>query len=136
MLARIIHVSIARRWDEVYEFAADPRNIALWASGLAAGLRPDGEDWIGDGGPIGRIRIRFASRNPFGVLDHSVTLEDGSVFANPLRVVANGDGAEIMFTLLRRPGESDAAFETDAAHILADLNTLKALLETNGDRND
>ena len=83
----------------------------------------------GDGGPIGLVRVRFSPDNPFGILDHTVTMENGLVVENPLRVVANGDGAEIMFTLLQRPDLNDAAFEADAAHVLKDLGTLKNLLE-------
>lgn len=48
---------------------------------------------------------------------------------NALRVVPNGDGAEVMFTLLRQPGMDDTAFESDAAHIARDLETLKQLME-------
>lgn len=127
--ARIIHRTIERDWRAVYAFAARPENMPLWASGLAAGLTRDGEDWIADGGPIGNVRVRFAPKNDFGVIDHRVTLPDGRVVDNALRVVPNGDGAEVMFTLLRQPDMDDAAFESDAAHIARDLETLKRLME-------
>jgi len=127
--ARIIHRTIQRDWREVYAFAARPENMPLWASGLAAGLTRDGEDWIADGGPIGNVRVRFAPENDFGVIDHRVTLPDGLVVDNALRVVPNGDGAEVMFTLLRQRDMDDAAFERDAAHIARDLETLKRLME-------
>lgn len=129
MLARILHTTIDRNWREVYAFASDPKNMPLWAAGLANGLVQDGDEWIGDGGPIGKIRVRFAGENPFGVVDHTVTLESGARFENALRVVANGDGAEVMFVLLRHAGVNDAAFEADAAAITNDLSALKALLE-------
>ena len=129
MPARIVHRPIARDWRSVYAFAADPRNMPLWASGLATGLRPDGDDWIADGGPLGDIRVRFAPPNDFGVIDHVVTLPSGLAVENALRVVPNGDGAEVMFTLLRQPGMDDAAFESDAAHIARDLDALAALME-------
>lgn len=130
MPARIVHVSIARPWTEVYAFAADPQAMRLWASGLASELVPDGDCWVGDGGPIGRVRVRFAPANRFGILDHTVTMEDGREVANPMRVVPNGDGAEVLFVLLRRPDQDEAAFEGDAAHVLKDLTRLKALLES------
>lgn len=127
--ARIIHLTIDRDWRAVYDFARRPENMPRWASGLAAGLKRDGDDWLGDGGPIGTIRIRFAQPNDLGVIDHTVTLENGVTVDNALRVVKNGDGAEVMFTLLQLPGTDDAALEADAAHITKDLQTLKALLE-------
>lgn len=129
MSVRIIHRTINRNWRAVYDFAGRPENMPLWASGLASGLTRAGNDWIADGGPIGDVRVRFAPRNDFGVMDHTVTLPSGPVVENALRVVPNGDGAEVMFTLLRQPDMDDAAFEADAAHVTRDLETLKKLLE-------
>ena len=127
--ARIIHIGIERSWRQVYAFASKPENMPLWASGLASGLKQDGEEWIADGGPIGDVRVRFAPPNDFGVIDHRVTLENDMMVDNALRVVPNGDGAEVMFTLLRQPDTDDAAFERDAAHVLKDLQALKAQME-------
>lgn len=129
MAARIVHLSIASPWKQVYDFAHRPENMPLWASGLASGLTRNGDDWLGDGGPIGTIRVRFTPGNDLGVMDHTVTLADGTVVENALRVVPNGDGTEIMFTLLRQPGMDDEAFEADAAHIRKDLESLKVILE-------
>lgn len=129
MPARIIHRTIQCDWRAVYDFAARPENMPLWASGLATGLTRDGDDWIADGGPIGNIRVRFARRNDFGVIDHTVTLPNGLMVENALRVVPNGDGCEVMFTLLRQTDMDDAAFETDAAHVMRDLETLAGLME-------
>lgn len=127
--ARLIHRTIKRDWRAVYAFAAQPENMPLWASGLASGLTRDGEDWIADGGPLGTVRVRFTPPNDFGVLDHRVTLPNGLSVENALRVVSNGDGAEVMFLLLRQPAMDDAAFESDAAHVARDLDTLTRLME-------
>lgn len=127
--ARIIHTSIARNWREVYDFMADPNNMAQWARGLGAGLRPDGADWIADGGVLGEVRVRFAPRNDFGVVDHDVTMQTGEIVHNAMRVVPNGDGAEVTFTLLRREDMDDTMFEADAAAVTKDLETLRSLLE-------
>lgn len=129
MPAHVVHLSIGRHWRDVYAFAGKPENISRWASGLTDDLTRDGDEWMADGGPIGRIRVRFAPENPFGVIDHVVTLEDGTKIDNALRVVPNGEGVEVMFTLLRQPGMDDAAFAADAALVLKDLQTLKALME-------
>jgi hypothetical protein len=128
--ARVVHLSIDRDWRAVYAFASDPENMPRWALGLAAGLKRDGDDWIGDGGPIGEIRVRFAPDNPFGVIDHTVTLADGVVVENALRVTPNHDGAEVSFTVIRQAAQDDAAFKADAAHVRRDLEALKRLLET------
>ena len=130
MPARIIHISVERDWRDAARFVLAPENMPRWAAGLGAGLKQRGDHWVADGGPIGEVEVRFAAPNDFGVADHDVTLPDGTVVKNALRVVPNGDGAEVMFTLLRQPAMSDADFEGDAEHVRKDLETLKSILET------
>lgn len=128
MSAKIVHISIDRDWRDVYDFASKPENMPLWASGLASGLEPDGEDWIATG-VLGTVRVSFVPPNKFGVLDHTVTIESGLRVYNALRVVPNGDGCEVMFTLLRLPGMTNEQFAADAAHVRKDLEALKNLME-------
>lgn len=124
-----VSISIARKPSEVYAFASDPMNLPRWASGLARSeVRRDGEEWVAEA-PFGKVRVKFAPRNAFGVLDHDVTLESGATVRNPMRVVPNGEGSEFLFTLIRRPHMSDAEFAGDRATIESDLKTLKAILE-------
>ena len=128
MISRIVHMAIDRPWREVYAFASDPEKMPLWAAGLASGLRQDGEAWIASG-PLGEVRVRFAEPNDFGVIDHVVTLPDGMQVYNALRVTPNGDGAEIAFIVLRLPGMTEEDHNRDASAVLADLKTLKGLME-------
>lgn len=123
-----VRVSILRPPDQVYAFASNPENLPKWASGLANGVRKEGNEWLADS-PMGKIKIRFAEENEFGVLDHDVTLASGETFHNPMRVIANGEGSEIVFTLYRLPGVSDKAFAKDAAIIRKDLEKLKKVME-------
>jgi hypothetical protein len=123
---RHIGISIARRPEEVYAFASDPRNMPRWAAGLARSeFTQDGDAWMADA-PFGKVRVTFAPRNAFGVLDHDVTLESGLSIHNPMRVLPNEEGSEFVFTLIRQPGMSDEEFANDKAAIEADLRTLKA----------
>ncbi|QRY83824.1 SRPBCC family protein [Tsukamurella tyrosinosolvens] len=124
--SRHISVVIPRPAAEVYAFARDPENLVRWAAGLATGVRFDGDDLLTDS-PMGEVRVRFAAANPFGVLDHDVTLPDGTVVNNPLRVLAHPDGAEVLFTV-RRLGASDADFDRDCATVLADLERLRSVM--------
>lgn len=129
-----LHIStyIDRSPADVYAFASRPENLSRWAAGLARseGHR-EGDAWVVDA-PIGTVRVRFAEPNAFGVMDHDVETESGAVFHNPMRVVPNGSGSELVFTLLRRPDMSDAQFDADRRAIETDLATLKALLERGG----
>ena len=127
----VVHVSvaIARAPADVYEFASDPTNLPRWAAGLARSeVRRDGDSWIVDA-PFGTARVRFAERNALGVMDHDVELESGVTVHNPMRVVRNGEVSEFVFTLIRRPGMSDAQFAQDRAAVENDLRTLKEILE-------
>lgn len=124
-----ITVSVDRDWREVYDFASIPQNFPRWAAGLGRRFEGSGEEWTAEN-PDGRpIRIRFSRPNEFGVLDHIVFAENGAESGNAMRVVANGTGAEIMFTVLRTPGVAEEVFAADAAAVERDLTTLKALLE-------
>jgi pimeloyl-ACP methyl ester carboxylesterase len=124
-----IGVYIARPPAEVYEFASDPRNLPRWAAGLARSeVRQDGDAWVADA-PFGTVRVKFAERNAFGVMDHVVTLESGVTIHNPMRVVPRGEGSELVFTLIRQPGMSNEQFARDQTAMQRDLHVLKALLE-------
>ena len=125
---RHISQAIARSPAEVYAFASDPANLPKWAEGLSRSeMKRAGEEWIADS-PMGEVRVKFAPKNVFGVMDHDVVLPNGETFHNPFRVLANGEGSEVVFTLYRHEGVSDQDFESDAARIKADLATLKKLL--------
>jgi hypothetical protein len=125
---RHVSVSILRSPEAVYAFVANAENLPRWASGLGDRVQREGAEWLAEG-PLGRVRIRFAPENDLGVLDHEVTLPSGDAVKNPLRVVANGGGSELTFTLFCLPGTSAERFAEDAAWVERDLKKLKALLE-------
>jgi hypothetical protein len=127
-VVRHVSVSILRPPAEVYAFASSPTNLPRWAKGLGGSIQEVNGQWIADT-PMGKIEIRFARRNDLGVLDHDVILESGERVHNPMRVVANGDGSELVFTLYRLPDMTDEAFAADAKAVEADLAALKGLLE-------
>jgi hypothetical protein len=56
-------------------------------------------------------------------------MDSGEVYYNPLRVFANEEGSEIVFTLRRAPGMSGEELERDASLVAADLARLKQILE-------
>lgn len=127
--SRYISIRIHKPAEAVYAFAKDPESFPKWAAGLASGLTLDGERWVAHG-PGGDVRVRFSPDNPYGVLDHWVTQPDGTELYMPLRVVANGEGAEVGMVLYRPPTlYDDAAYDRDAAAVARDLARLKALLE-------
>lgn len=125
---REVRISIERSAAEAYEFLSVPENFPRWASGLGKSLRKLGGEWIAQTA-AGPVLVRFSEANAFGVLDHSVTREDGTCLYVPLRVVPRGSGCELVLTLVREPGMSDEKFAADAEWVMRDLQVAKRLLE-------
>lgn len=126
--ARTITVSIACPLDRAYAATWPPETFPRWAAGLSSSLHREGDAWVADT-PAGKATITFSEKNAYGVLDHRVQLPGLPEVHVPMRMVANGDGTEVVFTLFRQPNMDDAAFASDQAHVEKDLATLKALLE-------
>ena len=124
-----VATTIDRSAEDVYSFVSDPRNLPAWAAGLAEQeVERVDDEWVVVS-PMGRVKVAFARANAFGVADHDVTLPSGEVVTNPLRVVPNGSGCDVIFTVHRRMGMSPAEFAADIAAVTADLATLRALME-------
>jgi hypothetical protein len=127
--SRHLSVYIDRSGSQVYAFAADPANMPRWAAGLGTSVVQRDGDWFVET-PEGRARVTFAPENEYGVLDHEVLTPSGETVYVPLRVIADGDGCEVVFTVRRRPGMTDAEFGRDIAAVNRDLALLKKILES------
>jgi len=127
--AHNISISIERDLDEVYEFTSRPENFPRWATGLATALEPKGDHWVADT-PDGQVRVLFTPSNGYGILDHHLTMPNGIEVYSPMRVVANGSGRKVIFTLFRTPGMSDEVLARDIEWVTKDLGRLKTLLES------
>jgi len=125
--SRTLTVAIERSADEVYAFVADGSNLPRWAAGLGGGTRPVDGGWEVQT-DAGTVLLRYADANAFGVLDHTVHLPDGAEVYVPMRVVADGAGSLVLFTVFREAGMTDAQFAADVQAVARDLDTLAALL--------
>ena len=126
--SRTITVRIDRPFDKVYEFLVDPANWNQWAFGLGRNIRRSQDGWMADSDG-GVASVQFTPRNSFGVVDHTVIRPSGNSVYLPMRLIANGSGCELLFTLFREPSMSDAQFASAAGFVERDLNGLKMLLE-------
>jgi len=126
---RTISTSIDIPVSVVYDFIAEPSNLPRWSFFVRSAKR-DGDVWqVATQGGV--ALMRFVGRNDFGVVDHRVRSETGAAeIYVPLRVVANGHGSEVMFTVFRLPEMDDTAFENDVALVQKDLANLKSVLES------
>jgi hypothetical protein len=112
---------------DVYAYASDPRNMHHRTAGLGQDFAPDGDDWAFHDPGGHRIRLTFTPANVFGALDHDVFTPTGVVHS-AMRVMPNGEGAEVTFLLLQVPGLNRRRAR-DAATVQKDLEALKHILE-------
>lgn len=131
MVQESVHVAttIERSARDVYEYVSDPLHLSEWASGLAHRPveRVDGQ-WVVDS-PLGRVVVEFEPANDYGIADHVVTLPDGTSVRNPMRVVPNADGCDVVFSVRRQPGMSDSEFAADVDTVRTDLDALRSILQ-------
>jgi hypothetical protein len=121
-------ISIGRSAIEAYEFLSVPENFARCMWGPGASLRQAGADWIADTAE-GRVTVCLSERNSFGVLDYSVKRPGGSTVYVPVRVIASGEGCDLVLTLFRQPEVPDETFAADAERVMRDLRAAKRILE-------
>jgi hypothetical protein len=126
--SRTLSVQINRNPRDVYNFTSVPENFPRWASGLGKSLKRVNGEWMADT-PQGPRKVRFTERNEFGILDHYVSPESGVELYIPMRVIPNGSGSEVIFTLFRLSDRSEEQFAADADWVMRDLTALKNLLE-------
>lgn len=111
--------------QKIYEIARDLPRLPAWASGLASGtLSLIDANSLHLESPMGLVHTEFTPINTYGILDHVVTLLDGTKVLNPFRVIPHDTGPELIFTI--RPNEN---FEEDCQAVAADLERLVALAE-------
>lgn len=132
----VIREPIDRTVAQVMAVAADLSRLPEWAAGFSTGIEcderdPSGSTWFVDA-PFGRVRTVFAVDVERGILDHDVTMPDGSVVHNRLRIESTASGCEAVFTLVRRPGMTDEELSADARAVAGDLRRLRALCERMG----
>lgn len=128
--AQHLSISIRRSPSDVYRFTSNPMNLPKWAEGLSSpSITQVNGEWI-CASPMGKLKVKFAPVNEFGIMDHDVTLPSGEKNHNPFRVVENHQGSEVIFALYRMPKMTDDEFQRDAMQILKDLDKLKTILES------
>ena len=129
MKSETLSIYIDCDWREVYEAVSDLMNFPKWAKTFCRSIKKIDGSWYEMDTPQGSTKIRIAPRNEFGVVDHYLVSPKGEEVYVPMRVVPNGEGCELLFTLFQRPGMTDEMFTSDRALVLKDLATLKKVME-------
>jgi hypothetical protein len=126
--SQTVSVSIAVDPARAYAYVADPANLPAWAAGFVYSIARREDQWLAQT-PLGEATFRFVPPNRLGVVDHDVEI-GAERFHNPMRIIPNGYGSEVLFTLLQLPEVTDEQFARDASTVLADLRQLKKVLES------
>jgi len=111
----------------VYQVLADPETLPRWAVGFCRSIRTEGGRWVAQTAQ-GDVGIRYATDPTSGVIDFHISPAPGVEVVANSRVVANGDGAEYIFTQFQMPGMPDHVFEANVAALKEELGVLRALM--------
>lgn len=122
-------IPIASPSQRVYRFLADPRNYPSWSAMEEGGYhRLDNGDWAGHTA-FGFRHVRFTPPNAFGILDHALFVPGGEILFSPMRIVANDEASELIFTFFQRADTDDAQFDSTLEWIRVDLLSLVSVVE-------
>jgi len=128
LISSTVNVSINCDPRKVYEFVSNPENLPRWAKAFCRSIKKSDSEWIAET-PQGPMKISFARRNNFGVLDHYVDASPSVQVFVPMRVVPNGEGSEVLFTLFQSADISEDRFAEDRRWVEQDLQNLKDIME-------
>ncbi|NML39736.1 SRPBCC family protein [Chitinophaga sp. G-6-1-13] len=129
--AQTLSITVLRPADDVYAYLSAPANFAIWAEGFGSQLAPTDTPgtWHFKMANGNNATAKFTPPNPFRIVDHYVYPGNGQEVFVPMRVVANGAGSEVLFTLFRQPDMTNEMLAKDKAAVLKDLGNLKKVLE-------
>lgn len=124
--------SIAADPQAVLDLIADPTNLPRWAPGFATSVREGPEaTWTVTTGERSAT-VRVAVSRASGTVDLlPVGGRPGGAY---LRVLANGGGSELVFTLVFPATVATPAVDAQMAIVAAELDTVRRLCEAPGDR--
>jgi len=126
--SRTLSVSINCDPKKLYEFVSNPENLPKWAKMFCRSIKKSNGGWIVET-PQGPVNVRLSKRNDFGILDHYVSPAPGVEVFVPMRVVPNGSGSEVLFTVFQPGDMSDEKYAEDIRWVEQDLHHLKSIME-------
>lgn len=124
----IRHVDIRATPERVYAFLSSPMNWPEFAVVNLRSVSPGRDGWFQAMTRFGRGEIRVDGVREFGILDH-VWRDPQASWKVYARVVPNGDGATVMFTLFQPPVMSHAQFDQATEELGVEMAKLKEVLE-------
>ncbi|MBE2317656.1 SRPBCC family protein [Solirubrobacter sp. CPCC 204708] len=119
-------ISIRATPEAVLDLVGDAHALPRWAPGFARSVRAAGEHWVVDTG-AGEALIDLRVSRERGTVDIvSVDQPARAVFT---RVLANGEGAEYLFTQFFPESVSEADLRRQVGVVEGELETVRRLAE-------
>ncbi|MER7455820.1 SRPBCC family protein [Micromonospora sp. NPDC126480] len=121
-------VSISAPVDFVWATLA---NVAGWPrfSPFALEVRPMSADTFVVASPTGDVQLTSHFHEELRLLDHTVTLADGTEVFIPYRVAPNHRGSELIMTNVKSPADSAAEYEKQLGWMRTELENAKTYVE-------
>jgi hypothetical protein len=122
-------ISIAAPPRAVLDVVGDPRRFPDWAPAFARSVRPEGDDWLVNTG-AGEARIRVVVAAEQGTVD---VLDAGRPSRGAfLRVLPNGEGSELVFTLFFPDDAAEQGIAQQMATVEDELRAARSLCVPGG----
>jgi len=108
-------LSVVEDWPRFSPFALAVRRISATAYAVTS--------------PSGEVALTSAFDADRGLLDHVVTLRDGTRVFIPYRVTPNHRGSQLIMTNVKSPGDSDAEYDEQLGWMRTELDNAKRFVE-------
>jgi hypothetical protein len=126
MHIQTVHTRVPAPAGDVFDYMADVRNLADWATEFIEEHELDGER-LKAVTQMGRVEITIEANRDDGVVDIVVTPDGARPIVFPTRVIPLPDGTTAYgFTVVRRPDQSADDFESDLASLSRELRNVRA----------
>ena len=121
-------VDIQAPFERVFGFLANPMNWPRYAVVNLRSVSPGECGWFKMVTKFGQGEIRVNPIKELGIIDHDWRDPQAS-WTVPARVVANGDGATVMFTIFQPPVMTELQFDYAMKEMDIEMRKLRELLE-------
>jgi hypothetical protein len=119
-------ISIAAPPESVLQLLGEPRMLPNWAPAFAQAVEPGDPDWlINPGLDQFRIRVRVSAEHGTVDLLDPRDLRRGA----HMRVLSNGDGSELLFTLVFPVMADEKSIGQQMTTVEAELRAVRDLCE-------
>jgi ketosteroid isomerase-like protein len=122
-------VDIQAPFERVFGFLANPMNWPRYAVVNLHSVSPGECGWFKMVTKFGHGEIRVNPVKELGIIDHDWRDPQAS-WTVPARIVANGDGVTVMYTLFQPPVMTGPQFDQAMKEMDIEMNKLREILES------